>query len=528
MLKKAGGRDMKSINRRTAICLIISLLLGIIYVSPISVAKKKPILSQKIVTMNGNETKTITILNLKKKYIKSVKAVNQFREIVDVKIQNKTNIIITSSTTWNNAFPWIAIKLNRKVGGKKHYELGFKVEVKGGEETIYPSTVPTYPTTNPTNKPWLTISPIPTAPVISPAVTIKPSVTPFITPTTSISPSTTPAVFPSIKPTLTPDATSITTPSIAPGSTVYIDSAEKLYNLEKELDSDKNLTFILQSDLDMSGTDEPLSGIRNTFDGNGHKIKNLSHPFVSFNEGIIKNIQFTDVKMDGDFFFSYLVELPYNATFQSGVIACVNRETIENCSTTGFAYYNREFDKKYIKKILNYEGPNDNHYINFGGICGYNTGEILKCKNNLKITAIVKKIVDDYTFYETTYIGGICGKNDYYISECINSGFIDNSLYISSAYYGGIVGYAVGKIYDSYSVANNYLYLCGADLHAYFESTYAVINDGFQINNGGSIFPLSEIVDINLFNECSNISGGFDFDNIWIMTPNGPDLKWNQ
>jgi hypothetical protein len=154
-----------------------------------------------------------------------------------------------------------------------------------------------------------------------------------------------------------------------------------------------------------------------TFDGNGHKIRNLTYAttpvtdyvglFGYINNATIKNLGVEDINVSGGRLVGGI------AGFQYGT-----RSSITNCYSTG--------------------SVTGNEYT--GGLCGGNYCEIIGCYSNTSVIGI----------YYSNDTGGLCGRNNGTIINCYSMGNVSGSYDT-----GGLCGEIVDcNIYNSYSTAN--------------------------------------------------------------------------
>lgn len=172
--------------------------------------------------------------------------------------------------------------------------------------------------------------------------------------------------------------------------TIMISTPEELDAVRNDLDGN----YMLANDIDMSGfyTFEPIGNetdgaFTGTFDGNGYSIKNLVLNYETY-------------KYVG--LFGYL----------DGSVTNVR---LDNADIVGGRYV--------------------------GGIAGYadGKGSVTGCS--------VAGQVDVKPTYFTSYLGGIVGRSECDISDCVNEAVIDISNDSSVAtYVAGIVGYSLGDI----------------------------------------------------------------------------------
>ena len=127
----------------------------------------------------------------------------------------------------------------------------------------------------------------------------------------------------------TAGATEITaaTTDLTAGTTYTITSAEGLKKLS-ELSNTSGVTIVLANDIDMSGVTgwEGIKNFQGTFDGNGHKITNLTGTnglFASTNGATIKNVGLENINING------------NSAYVGGLIGQASNTNVNNCYTTG-------------------------------------------------------------------------------------------------------------------------------------------------------------------------------------------------
>ena len=197
---------------------------------------------------------------------------------------------------------------------------------------------------------------------------------------------------------------------IADGGTRYIVSspaALQAWATEMKNDPTQNLNCTLAADIDLTGTEwTPIPNFAGTFDGNGKTITGLT-----INQSATDNVGlFAFIDDVGTVKNLKLDEVNVTAKSNAGAIAGVNRGTIENCSVSG--------------KVA---GSSDNSYV--GGIVGWNyVGTITDCHSSARVEGI-------------TYIGGIAGQNNYYITACYSTGSVTAKMNsVNYSYAGGVVG----------------------------------------------------------------------------------------
>ena len=121
-------------------------------------------------------------------------------------------------------------------------------------------------------------------------------------------------------------ASTVTDWSTASG-TYTISSADELKALSGKT-IPNGVTLVLTNDIDMSGVTgwAGITNFKGAFDGNGHKISNLSGTqglFASTNSATIKNVGLENINING------------NSSFIGGLIGSATNTNINNCYTTG-------------------------------------------------------------------------------------------------------------------------------------------------------------------------------------------------
>lgn len=222
-----------------------------------------------------------------------------------------------------------------------------------------------------------------------------------------------------------------------------------------------NKYYRLENDIDLSNIENfspiginesyPFYG---TFDGNGHKIKNMTIKYTNttnttkkfglfgYNIGNIKNILSIDgvISIDGSSFSG-----------NTGGIVGYNKGSISYCNSNvsitssysigGIAGHNFGI----INDCINYGNVKSTTFSYAGGIAGFNNSKITNCYNVGTIKGI--------------YVGGITGGD---IGGNINNSY--NTGIISGSYSGGIVGSLdsgsalpsskSSKVYDCYNIGS--------------------------------------------------------------------------
>lgn len=248
--------------------------------------------------------------------------------------------------------------------------------------------------------------------------------------------------------------------------TIYIESAEDLYNLSRNCSYDyysKGLNVVLQKDIDIKDNMfVPIPIFSGTFEGNGHAIKGLSVKVEGSNQGLFRYLQkdgiIKNLKVEG-------VIAPNGEKSNIGAIVGRNNGLIENCSFSGYIK-----GKDTVGGLVGWNGTSgiiiessSNGKIygerKVGGIAGYNAGTILRCTNEsgINTTVIEPKIsFDDIDIVNmdieklsklspnVTDIGGISGVNTGIVQNSQNNGIIG---YPHVGYnVGGIAGRQNGYI----------------------------------------------------------------------------------
>lgn len=170
---------------------------------------------------------------------------------------------------------------------------------------------------------------------------------------------------------------------------------------------------IVMLDKDISFDTGGKSGTRNfegTFDGQGHKLSDVTSSLFNNNSGEIRNLNIASGTLTG-----------------SGIFCQVNNGSIVNCSNAANISYSSS------------SSSSSETGISAGALCTSNYGSIINCVNrgsvNLELIAIY-----GYWSKVTSSCGGICAYsgNGSSIVNCTNEGNINNSG-IYFAITGGIV-----------------------------------------------------------------------------------------
>jgi len=198
-----------------------------------------------------------------------------------------------------------------------------------------------------------------------------------------------------------------------------ISSAEELLLFREyiNLNKGKNESFILTSDIDMSGIewDESIDVFKGTFYGNAHSIIGLTGTQGLFNHnyGEIYDLGIIDA------------DIGSNSDEEHAVLVDYNTGVVYNCFTTGNLY--------------------SGHNTYQGGLVGYNCagGEVRYSYSTVVLDSIIP-----------IYAGGLVGGNGGDILDCYTEAAYGGYMEDGS-YYGGLVGIQEGgRISDSYSRTN--------------------------------------------------------------------------
>ena len=352
-------------------------------------------------------------------------------------------------------------------------------------------------------------------------------------------------------------------------SVKYISTMEELKNIDAK---NTALRYILKNDIDMKGWKEPIEKMCCTLDGAGHTLKNLSVPFVAMlSGGTIENVTF-DLSITS--FYKHPVYEYQIAAPIAFLVGGNNLEigTVRSCKVTGsINCVGKELSK--LDPYAYYESDSSQE-IYVGGLVGCNPnnlGYIEKCVNEADITI---------TGYPNAVIGGIvgiagAGSHRVVVSECKNAGDITSDttrIYQASWGAGGICGSQSGHtvLKDCLNTGSVHLTdprddyprsgggISGVTTQPYLENCVSIGDAGcalfgdnhtaqnFEIwSSAGyktfvNVYYKASIGDIFIWNgspadlegqkAVSDITDksafkGLDFDKIWFMTDNGPDLR---
>ena len=307
--------------------------------------------------------------------------------------------------------------------------------------------------------------------------------------------------------------------TMAPQTLFYIYSAEELFAMGDSAD----LTYILGCDIDLAGQVFTVETFRGTLDGNGFAIYNASAPLIRENEGTVQGLAVLDcdIRMAEDV----------------GAIAVENRGSILGCVVSGIV-----------------DSTAKNAYA--GGIVASNKGTIESCVNVAEVRAVSYALNDLGNVIHGTWAnaGGICARNNGYISRCSNAGAIhaEGSEYISAAGgivagntggevtdcfntgtittdkrdCGGICGFSdKGRFINCYNIGSSVSGIVGDNrdyiIDCYYLSSVSQNGSGTALNREGErihVFTMEELTLESTF-------GTFDFENVWVMTNEGPKLR---
>ncbi|MGM9650914.1 MAG: InlB B-repeat-containing protein, partial [Faecousia sp.] len=214
--------------------------------------------------------------------------------------------------------------------------------------------------------------------------------------------------------------------------------------------TDLSGSYLLTQDATVTA---PLSGtFTGTFDGGGHTIT-VNITATAANAGMfsiigsgatVKNFKIKD---------SSLVSASYDLC---GLVAGTNKGTVsdvvvENSTVNGYTTVGGlvgkndsgtitrcAFESGTVSKVSTGD-------TGFGGLVGENTGTISLCSNGAKIDHSSARRNYDYT-------GGIVGKNTSgTITDCYNTGELNDSTDNYSYYLGGVAGYGSGSVTNCYN-----------------------------------------------------------------------------
>lgn len=275
------------------------------------------------------------------------------------------------------------------------------------------------------------------------------------------------------------------------GKTYEINSAEDLDLIRQHPDSN----FELMTDLTLTETFTPISTLNGTLDGNGHTISGLqvsdtdaSAAFILQNNGTIRQLGLTDVKIEG----------PYTSDNSWRAALCIkNYGTIEECYALG-----------------NVSGGHRN-----GGLVSENYGTIRNCyflgdlESNFEAGGITSFNYNGSATVENCYAGGN------FVSRNNNIGFISGYAYSGTHMTGNVA------LYGTLKASANYARICGRNNGVTESDTYrdnlacqditingVAVTGGAANNKNGADKTADE-----LKQEATYTAIGWDFANIWVM-----------
>ncbi len=320
--------------------------------------------------------------------------------------------------------------------------------------------------------------------------------------------------------------TSINTePSETEPAVVYIHDAAELFSI----DGSAEKTYILANDIDLAGFAGTIEDFYGLLDGNGKTIRNATAPLIGTNFGTVQNLSVLDCSIQltdeaaaialsnwgtvrGCTVSGMIHSIAENA-FAGGVV-CTNEDggTVEDCVNTA--------DITADSYALNDLG-NEIHgtWAQAGGICANNYGNIYRCVNH-------GDIASSGADYITASGGIISGNSDGEIMNCYNTGTITAVPYQAFHDCGGIAGFSdAGKFVCCYNIGVASSGLIGDNrdyiIDCYYLSSVSENGSGSGKNTAGEryfAFSPEELTKEETFS-------AFDFETVWIMTENGPELR---
>lgn len=286
---------------------------------------------------------------------------------------------------------------------------------------------------------------------------------------------------------------------------------------------DKEMTYILEADIDLTGYTSTIPELQGVLDGNGHTLLNATAPLILCNNGTINNL--------------YMKDCQIHMTESAAAIAVENNGTIFGCTVSGsitaealdaYAGGIAATNQGIIDKCVNYAevlansfGRNEigniihGTWATAGGICAWNRGEVRRCHNAGYVYGAGAEYISSS--------GGIVAMNHNFISDCWNAGTIDAAGESGFSNAGGIAAYnegdriiycynigqvAAGLVSDNRQYLIDCYYLDSASRRGGSDNTWERIQS----------FSQSQIADASVF-------AGFDFETIWIITDSGPQLR---
>lgn len=208
-------------------------------------------------------------------------------------------------------------------------------------------------------------------------------------------------------------------------------------------------TMTLENDIDMAGVDfVPVSAFGGTFDGKGHTIRNLksSKPIFITLSGTVK-----DLTLDAGCEFS-ASDIDYCSSF-AGTLG----GTLSGCTNNGGIVVSGQKSAKYAGGLcaytnagsvienctnngdVSYTPSSHTSDIFYGGLVGYNTGELKGCVNNGDVVAAPESPAAG-----KISLGGFAGSGKTgHADKCVNTGRIDchfSGSLSSEVRIGGFIG----------------------------------------------------------------------------------------
>ena len=362
-------------------------------------------------------------------------------------------------------------------------------------------------------------------------------------------------------------------------SKIFIKTAEDLCKMRAGTYTEHNWEYYLDADIDMTGKgmvkypgeygSDTYIGIY--LDGQGHSIKSDTPIFNSIG-GIVKNVVF-DVNINCTVSKNDANTKIWSAVYYNGYggLAPIvyNNGKLIHCKSTGSITVNMDKDVEYTMAGGSEGTVNE---ANIAGLVEENaTGDsyIQQCRSDVDITVNFSKGITPFTYVggivslnygysgnkqyahieecmytgkllvnkpdSFVYAGGITGNNNAYISDCLNTGTVkvDSGSFPYGSGIDGMGGgmevarvLTVGDVNSGLrgdSVSESSLKDGGLDIYKdafYLKSK----SDGFKyLGNPFEVPGVHGIDDGELKNQAAFT--GFDFDKIWTMGANGPELK---
>lgn len=259
----------------------------------------------------------------------------------------------------------------------------------------------------------------------------------------------------------------------------------------KEIANNPIGNYHLTQDIDLKGGDwEPIENFTGILDGNGYKIHNFSLrqknkdlSFIIKNEGIIKNIAFSNVDISST--------IDGTADYAVGTVCAYNAGRVFNVSV------------EKITMLVNISSYNVNQTVRVGGLVGENTGRILSCKVQADIMSKNSLDLYGYNIHRSTtlFLGGLVGKDTSIIRDVHTDVFFDINEYVHTDCYigdcyeyfylnvGGVSGGEYGNMTD-----------CDAKLVCQIYSNAAGDSQSLRYNRIGGITGCS--FENSLVSEC--------------------------